>query len=195
MIAGIVLAGGRSSRMGRPKALLDAGGESFLERAVRTLKEGGCGEVVVVLDPDDRTLAAQAEGAGSRSAWGGGAGTEQIDSLRSGLRALPRAVDAALVLPVDHPLVEAATVARLIDAFRERGAPIVLPVCEGQRGHPVLFSAAVFDELLKAALPEGARSVVHAHEEVLEEVVVSDPGVLADVNTPDDYEEHLGDGS
>ncbi len=189
------MAAGQSSRMGRAKALLDAGGESFLERAVRTLKEGGCDEVVVVLDPEARTLAAQAEDAGVRSAWGDGAGAEQIDSLRSGLRALPGSVEAALVLPVDHPLVESRTVAQLIEAFRERRAPIVLPVYAGERGHPVLFSETVFSELLSPTLREGARSVVHAHKDVLEEVEVSDRGVLIDVDTPDEYEQQLGDES
>ena len=96
MIAGIVLAGGRSQRMGRPKATLKVGDETFLERAVRILGEGGCEDIVVVLGVDDPELVDLASGSGARSASSGG-GPEQIDSLRAGLRALPADVAAAVV--------------------------------------------------------------------------------------------------
>ena len=195
-IAGIVLAGGRSQRMGRPKASLEIGGETFLERAVNTLAAGGCREVVVVLNPDEPATADLVPLSGIRSTWGerdGGAGTEQIDSLRAGLRALPGGVEAAVVLPVDHPLVEPATIERLIDAFRRSRAPIVRPSWGGRHGHPVLFAAAVFAELLAGDLPEGARTVVRRHSIDLEDVEVSDRGVLIDIDTPEDLEGHIGD--
>lgn len=195
MIAGIVLAAGQSRRMGVPKASLRVAGETFLERAVRVLQEGGCQQIIVVLDPDPacRQLLERVGLPGLRPAWGGGADTEQIDSLRAGLRGLPSGTEAAVVLPVDHPRVEPGTIAALIGAFRDRGAPIIVPVLDGARGHPVLFGAAVFDELLSGRPPEGARSIVHLHEDDLEEVVVSDPGVLVDVDTPGDYEDHMGE--
>jgi molybdenum cofactor cytidylyltransferase len=193
MIVGIVLAGGQSQRMGRPKATLKAGDETFLERAVRVLKEGGCRDVVVVLNTDDPALIDLTSGSGARSAGGGG-GPEQIDSLRAGVQALPSKAEAAVVLPVDHPLVQPASVAALIGAFRSSGAAIARACYAARHGHPVLFGAAVFDELLHGNLPEGARSVVRAHAEGIEEVEVDDPGVLIDVDTPEDYEEHFGGG-
>lgn len=193
MIAGIVLAGGRSLRMGRPKALLQVGDETFLERVLRTLKEGGCDEVVVVLNVEDRIASRLISGAGARSTLGAGAGTEQIESLRAGLRALSPASDAAVILPVDHPLVEPSTVAALIDAFRARRAPILRATCEGRHGHPVLFSASVFEELLTGDTPEGARSIVRGHAGEVEDVEVEDRGVTIGVDTPDDYEEHFGE--
>ena len=88
MIAGIVLAGGQSRRMGRRKATLEVGGETFLERAVRVLGEGGCSDIVVVLGADEPELPKLTTGSGVRAARSGG-GPEQIDSLRAGLRALP----------------------------------------------------------------------------------------------------------
>ena len=105
MIVGIVLAGGASRRMGRPKALLDAGGESFLERAVSTLTAGGCDEVIVVVNSEDPEITGLVPRAGARLTFGGGVGTEQVESLRAGLRALPPGTDAVVALPVDHPLV------------------------------------------------------------------------------------------
>jgi CTP:molybdopterin cytidylyltransferase MocA len=192
MIAGIVLAGGESLRMGRPKALLAIGAETFLERAIRTLRAGGCQDIVVVLGGEDREIAGLAARTGARGAPGPGPGSEQIDSLRAGLRGLPLAAEAAVVLPVDHPLVRPTTVAALVAAFRSGGAPVVRPAMRGRHGHPVLFAAAVFDELLHGELAEGARSVIRKHAPQVLDVEVDDPGVLADVDTPDDYERHLG---
>ncbi|MFQ5878484.1 MAG: NTP transferase domain-containing protein [Acidobacteriota bacterium] len=192
MIAGIVLAAGRSQRMDRPKALLEIEGASFLARAIATLEAGGCDEVVAVCPPGVRAIGEAAESAGARVAWVGEGGGEQIDSLRAGLRTLGGGVEAVVVHPVDHPRVEPGTVAALISAFRARRAPIVVPVCEGERGHPALFASAVFPELLAGRGPEGARSVVNAHEDELEEVIVRDRGALIDVDTPEEYRRHLG---
>jgi CTP:molybdopterin cytidylyltransferase MocA len=193
MIVGIVLAGGASRRMGRPKALLDAGGESFLERAIGTLTAGGCDEVVVVLNSDDPEITELVPNAGARLTFGGGIGTEQVDSLRAGLQALPPETSAVVALPVDHPLVQARTVAALVEAFRQSSAPIVRPVHGGRPGHPVLFAATVFDELLGGGLTDGARTVVRDHAAELEDVRVDDRGVLIDVDTPADYRHHLGE--
>ena len=157
MIAGIVLTGGRSQRMGRPKASLHIDDETFLQRAVRTLAAGGCSEVIVVLNPDEQATAELVPESNARSTWGGGAGTQQIDS------------------------------------FQARGAPIVRPICQGRHGHPVVFAASLFSELLDDDLPEGARTVVHRYASQSESVEVDDPGVLADVDTPEDYQQHIGD--
>jgi len=179
--------------MGRPKASLHIDDETFLQRAVRTLAAGGCTEVIVVHNPDEPATADLVPEGSARSTWGGGAGTQQVDSLRAGLRALPETAMAAIVLPVDHPLVRPATVAALINAFQTRGAPIVRPTCQGRHGHPVVFGASLFSELLDDDLPEGARTVVHRHVNESESVEVDDPGVLADVDTPEDYQQHIGD--
>ena len=193
MIVGIVLAGGASRRMGRSKASLVIGGETFLQRAVNTLAAGGCDDVVVVLNPDEPGTADLVPDGIARSTWGGGAGTQQIDSLRAGLRAVTPEAVAAVVLPVDHPRVEATTVTALIEASNAGGALIVRPVCDGRHGHPALFAARLFAELLQDDLPEGARTVVGRHAGDSKSVEVGDPGVLVDVDTLDDFEKHIGE--
>lgn len=187
-VAGVVLAAGRSERMGRSKALLEVGGRTFLERAIGTLARGGCAEVVTVLP------AGGGSGRAGALARGSGAtvveaphGGEQIDSLRAGIAALPEAVEAAVVLPVDHPLADAATVDTLIRAFERGRAPIVRPVWRDRPGHPVLFARSLWPELADPALERGARDVVHRHAQEIEDVPLDDRGVTVNVDTPADY--------
>jgi molybdenum cofactor cytidylyltransferase len=190
MIAGIVLAAGRSRRMGRAKAMLELGGRSFLERAITALRDGGCEPVVVVTadpaaDPSDRAIVAEAERCGGRVAVNRLPGSEQIDSLRCALRALPPEARAALVLPVDVPELPAAVVGRLVDLFLRTGAPVAVLEKDGRHGHPVLFARSVWPELMSAALDGGARAVVHAH--AADRAILSIPTLPADVDTPEDY--------
>src|SRR5690606_33929109 len=153
-VAGIVLAAGRSRRMGRPKPLLDAGGESFIARAVAVLRAGGCTRVVAVVPAAGERVAQAAETAGADVARNPDADSEQADSLRLALRHVSGDVIGILVLPVDHPLVRDATVAALIRAFLERRPPVVRPVHGGQPGHPTLFDRAVLERGLAGPLPE-----------------------------------------
>ncbi|HEX7051704.1 MAG TPA: nucleotidyltransferase family protein [Longimicrobiales bacterium] len=184
---GVVLAAGRSERMGRPKALLPVDAESFLQRCIRVLQEGGCRGVIAVVPADAPDTIRLAEQSGALVVRSRSARAEQIDSLRLGLRALEDDVAAAVVLPVDHPLVEAGTVLTLLGAFREGAAPIVRPVYRGVPGHPTIFPRRLFAELSASGLPHGARSVIEAHAAEVVDVPVEDAGVVADIDTPEDY--------
>lgn len=177
--------------MGTPKALLEIDGRTFLESVIRSLSEGGCGEVVVVLgSQDEEPSRRMAEIAREQSAWveiNPIRSSEQIDSLRVGLGALSDLAEAAIVAPVDVPRISSAVVASLIAAFQASpSSVVVVPTLSGEHGHPTLFSRQVFPELLAPDLPEGARTVVHAHAAELLEVPVDEPGVLIDVDTPSD---------
>lgn len=193
-VAGIVLAAGRSSRMGEPKALLRLHGETFLERAIDILVEGGCDAISVVLGPGEaaRQPGEIARRKGAVPVENPLPDAEQIDSLRVGLASLAEAAEAAVILPVDHPLAEARTVREIIRAFRAGGQPIVRPVYNDRPGHPVLFARALWEELAGPALDEGARDVIHAHAEEILDVAIGDRGVSVDIDTPDDYRREVG---
>lgn len=188
MIGAVVLAAGGSSRMRRPKALLPfgSGGSTFLATILDTLREGSVAVVRVVVPPG------HASWAGSDAAVNPDPARGMLSSVQCGIRALPAAVDALLLWPVDHPLVKPATLAEITRAFRERGAPVVVPVHGGRRGHPGLFAARVVPEILAADPASGAREVVHAHADRLE-LPVEDAGVVTGIDTPEDYRRAFGE--
>jgi CTP:molybdopterin cytidylyltransferase MocA len=185
MIGGIVLAAGRSRRMGTPKALLVAGDETFLERITRGLREGGCSPVLVVVADAAGPIAATARLGGAGVVVNGAPSSEQIESLRCGLRALPVDVAAAVVTPVDIPDVPAALVRGLIAAFRAGDPPVVVPRADGRDGHPVLFARRVFAELEEPGLREGAREVMLRHR--ARTVGVPVERLPMDLDTPEAY--------
>ncbi|NJD09900.1 MAG: nucleotidyltransferase family protein [Gemmatimonadetes bacterium] len=189
----IILAAGQSSRMERPKPLLEIGAETFIERAIRVLGEGGCRHVVAVLNGQDAQLERLVESRGATVAVNDAAGSEQLESVRRGLRALPDGWEAVAILPVDVPLVSAQTVQLLVEAFRAQPAPVLLPFHNGVAGHPVLIGRALAAEVLEYDWEEGMRSLIMAHARDLREVRVTDPGILIDVDTPDDYWRYVKD--
>jgi molybdenum cofactor cytidylyltransferase len=192
IVGAVVLAAGRSARMGSPKPLLPCGGTSFLGAILRSLACSHVTAVRVVLGhaaADVRSAAALPDDlAVVNPAWE----TGMLSSVQCGLRALPPECEAFVLWPVDHPLATPSTVDRLIDLHVATRASVVIPVHEGRRGHPVLFSSSLRGELMSAPEALGARAVVRAHAHRLLEAVVDDPGVVADVDTPEDYERFLG---
>jgi molybdenum cofactor cytidylyltransferase len=184
--------------MGRSKALLAAGpgGETFVTRLVRTLATGGVGEVLVVVRGGDelvrRELARVAAGLAVpvRVVENAAPDLGQLSSVHAALSALAPGCNGLLIVPVDMPLVTFATVRRLLGVYHSSGAPLVRAVHAGRHGHPVIFSRAVFEALRRADPAVGARSVVRAHGAL--DVEVDDPGVVEDVDTPEDYARLFG---
>ena len=195
MVAGIILAAGRSTRMGTPKALLLApDGLTFVARLIRTLVRGGIDAPLVIGRLDDEALQAEVESAGARlvinpEADEGG----QLSSLLAGLRKADRpGVRGLLVIPVDAPMVMPDTVARLIAVFSDTSGAIIRARYRGRNGHPVIFSRSLFDELRHASRDAGAKAVLRAHHDTIINVDLDDPGVVGDIDTPEDYR-HLVD--
>ena len=107
-------------------------------------------------------------------------------SLQAGIRALPEDARGAMLFLVDHPVLRVSTVESLVSGIS--GGAIAVPVSKGRRGHPVLFSRDVFEEILDLDSHQGANVVVRRDPKRVVEVPVDDPGVLLDIDTPDAFE-------
>jgi molybdenum cofactor cytidylyltransferase len=110
----------------------------------------------------------------------------QLSSIHAAIRNLPAGTSDGIILcPVDSPIVSAALVAQLIEKFDSSGAPIVLPTFRGRRGHPAIFRASLYQELLDASLDVGARQVVWAHAPDVLEIPTEEEGVILNLNDPE----------
>jgi molybdenum cofactor cytidylyltransferase len=190
-VDGVVLAAGLSTRMRRPKPLLDVGAETFLSRAVQTLREAGCGRIWVVVNAGATWADEAAHRHDVNVVVNERPESEQVDSLRLVVERLPAETRGVLVLPVDVPLTTTETARRIVDAFVSEPAPLYLPFHNGVAGHPVLIGRELFDELLVRPLNEGVRTLIMAHAREVREVAVDDAGILIDIDTPEDYLRHI----
>ncbi len=179
---GVVLAAGESERMGRSKAMLPLGRKTFLERVLEPYSRLGV-PACVVLGANAATIRRAIAPRRVRVVQNPEPQLGPLNSLRLACRELSRA-SALIVHPVDHPLVWAATVERLLEAHRRRPDCILIPRAFGRKGHPVLFPSRFFGEFRKAPLEEGARWVVHRHEARVRLLSTADEGILANLNTP-----------
>ena len=189
MIAGIILAAGESSRMGRDKALLPLGRETFLEHLIEVLR-GEVRPLLVVLGYHAEEIAARlAPFTDVEIVRNPNYKLGQLSSLQAALRAPASGpVAGALVCLVDHPAITKEVVRAVLARFERHPTRIIIPTCRGHRGHPVLFPSRLFEELLDAPLEEGARAVVRRHAAEVELVETGEEGILLDVDRPADYE-------
>ncbi|HKV05672.1 MAG TPA: nucleotidyltransferase family protein [Candidatus Acidoferrales bacterium] len=192
-LAAAILAAGESRRMGAPKALLPFRGTTFLEHLLEATRHPRVGVTRIVVGAhaeEIRTaLPARAASIVVNAEWAKG----QLSSIQAAIRSLPeRGTAGVLVCPVDHPMISTELIARLIDEFDSSGKPIVLPTHQGRRGHPLIFRASLYQELLNASMEVGAREVVWAHAQEIREVATDEEGVVLNLNDPETMRRALG---
>ena len=196
VIPAIVLAAGRSSRMGRAKATLSAGGgHTFLTRIVRTFLDAGVDDVIVVVGHDADEIAASFSESGlpARFVMNRDYDRGQLSSLLAGLNAIDRpGVSAVLVTLVDVPLVAASTVRAVVDSYRRRRTAIVRPTSGDRHGHPLLIDRALFAALRAADPSAGAKPIVRAHASPDGDIAIDDEGAFTDIDTEEDYRNTIG---
>jgi len=183
-IVAVVLAAGSGRRMGGPKALLRFGGETFLARAARLLARPGVASVLAVVG---REAAEAPPPEGVKTAFNPRPDDGMLSSVLRGLdEAEGDGADAVLLHPVDHPLVEAATIDRVVAAL-QTGAVIAVPTHGARRGHPGGFARPAWAALRAAPADRGARAVLADHPEWVVHVP-GDAGCVQGIDTPADYE-------
>ena len=190
-VAAVVLAAGRSRRMGQAKQLLPLGGSTLLARSLANVLSSAAGPIVLVLGfaaeqiqrdtPTELlervTVMIHAEYAEGMSS-----------SLRAGLAAVGSQADAALIVLADQPFVRPETMDAMIEAYRKSSAEIVVPYFKGQRGNPVLLDRSVFPAAMNLEGDIGFRAIFGRRSGALLVLDVDDEGVLLDIDNREDYE-------
>jgi molybdenum cofactor cytidylyltransferase len=180
----ILLAAGRSSRMGAFKPLLPFGNKTVIECCIDYLREGGVGEIVVVVG--HRADDVRRRVSGVTFAVNPDPDSEMGASIAAGVRELPESAQATLIALVDHPAVPATVVKELLDSWQS-GARIVIPSWQGRGGHPVLVDLSFKPELLNLPASGGLRVLFEAHSNKVQRVPVGSPFIARDMDTWDDY--------
>ena len=185
MLAAVILSAGASRRMGSPKALVPYQGRPFLEHLLSVTNHPAIGVRRVVLGPDAEAISNSVTLAPGEIVINPDWESGQLSSIHAAIKSLPAGTDGMLLWPVDHPLVSPVLIGSLIESFLATRAPVVVPLFEGRRGHPVIFSAKVYDELLNAPPDKGARAVVWAHKTEIQDVPTTEEGCVLNLNDPD----------
>jgi molybdenum cofactor cytidylyltransferase len=191
MIAAIVLAAGQSRRMGRNKMLLPFGASTVIETVVNEVAAcAAVRDMIIVTGHQHNLLEARLAHAPVRCVFNPAyAHAEMLISIQVGLRALPADSLAALVVLGDQPRLQSDIVRRVIDAY----APdtLIIPSYQMKRGHPILIDRALWADVL--SLPDTAtlRDFIQAHAKQIRYVEVETDSVLADLDTPEDYQEAI----
>jgi molybdenum cofactor cytidylyltransferase len=187
-IAAVILAAGGSTRMGQPKLLLDWRGEPLIRWPVKTALKAGLSPVIVVTgaaaEAVERSLTGLEIELVHNPDWEKG----QSTSVRSGIEALPDTVEAVIFLLGDQPQLPVSFLEKMIAAYRSNAQsfPIFISAFQGRRGNPVLFDKSVFQELRALEGDAGGRLIFSKHPLYL--IPVEDPGMLLDIDSPEDYE-------
>ena len=185
-VAALILAAGASSRMGSNKLIEDVAGTPMVARVAHAVAASKAKPIVVVTGNQADQVKAALAGINATFAHNPDFRQGLSTSLKAGLKALPDDIDGVVVCLGDMPLVDAATIDKLIDAFNPlEGRAIVVPMHGGKRGNPVLWGKQFIAEMQALDGDQGARTLLDAHSEMLSEIAIEDDGVLFDVDTPD----------
>jgi molybdenum cofactor cytidylyltransferase len=188
LFAGVVLAAGTSSRLGRPKQLLELDGRPVLQHVLDAAAGAGLDEIVVVLGHEASAIEASIElPAGARTVFNPDFAAGQSTSLRVGLDAVSPEVDVAVILLGDQPRMGPDLITSLVDRFMGDDKPVLRPTFRGAPGHPVIAARSAWESMRAAAGDTGARDALLSMGEMVRSVEM---GTIApaDVDTWEQYE-------
>lgn len=192
MIAAIIPAAGVSSRMGRPKLLLEIEGVPLIVRVIHALKAGGVDRIVVVVAPRSQ------EGARETAKFAEDAGAE-VDllpfptpdmraTIEHGVLALDQSPPVGvLIAPADSVGLTPRLVARMVAEFRQKPDRIAVPIREGKRGHPLVLPWSEAMSIASLPASVGVNALLAARHDLVDEIEVDEPGHDEDLDTPEDY--------
>ncbi len=185
-VGGIVLAAGASRRMGSPKAFLRIRGKTFLEYALGLLEAAPCARIVVVCPPGRKNAFDQPAPSVAEVVENPLPERGMLSSLSIGFDAMPESVTHVLVTLVDTPLIRHETITHLLAECRLRADRVIVPTHDGEPGHPILIPRAIWAPMAAWQGPMGAQGFLRANPHLVSERAVPDPGILRDIDTPEE---------
>jgi molybdenum cofactor cytidylyltransferase len=191
MISAIVPAAGQSLRMGTQKLLLPLGKTTVIAHVVDALLAGGLSQIIVVRRPGDSRISEALTGRDVQFAGNPDPKGDMLSSVRCGLRVLPGDCQALMLALGDQPAITPELVRALLAAYARQPEGILVPVFQGRRGHPMIFSAKYRTEILEHHDASGLRGLLLAHPQELCEWTADSSAVLEDMDLPEDYQREL----
>lgn len=189
MISAIILAAGESKRMGRPKMLLPWGTTTVLGQVISTFRQAGVDPILVVTGGAHQQVEQVIHQYGAQSVFNDFYSSgEMLSSLQLGLTAQTDQVQATLIGLGDQPQIQVGTVELICATFRDKKSKLTVPSYQHRRGHPWLVERSLWKELLTLRSPQSPRDFLNKHAKEIEYVTVNTPTVLADLDTPQDYQ-------
>ncbi len=185
-LAAIVLAAGRSQRMGQFKPLLPFGTSTVIDHCIDNLRRGGAETIVIVLGHRASNLKQHLQGSSITFALNPDPNSEMSESIAAGVRQVSCNAKAILITPVDHPAVPPDVISTILQAW-ETGFGLVVPTWNGRGGHPVLVDSKYRKELLQLDSQRGLRGMFEAHGEEVNRLSVNSSYIARDMDTWDDY--------
>lgn len=192
MICAVVLAAGLSSRMGVQKLLLPFGDKTVIGHIVEQLLASTVGEVHVVVGHQAERISAELSGRAVTIVNNPNYESGMLSSVRSGIQSLPEECRAVMVVLGDQPSITTELINKMLKSFAATEKSILVPLYEGKRGHPVLFSRQYSDEIMTHYNDVGLRGLLHSHPEEIFELTVTTTSVLCDMDYPEDYRREIG---
>ena len=192
MICAIVLAAGRSVRMGTQKLLLPFRGKPLIAHVLNEVLNSPVKQVVVVVGRDGERLR---EALGERAislVQNPDLEGDMLSSVRCGLRALPKLCEAALIVLGDQPGIPRKLISQLADCHMQNPDGIIAPEYNGKRGHPLLIASRFFNKIIDNYDGVGLQGLLKSHPDAVRRIPVTTPEVLDDIDTPQDYQRHVG---
>jgi molybdenum cofactor cytidylyltransferase len=186
-LAAVVLSAGFSRRMGAFKPLLPFGSATVIERVIATIREAGVGAIRVVVGWNADVLIPVLDRCAVPWVRNERFADGMYASVQAGVRSLPPDVAAFFLMPGDMPLVQGGTLGRLITEWDAGPGRILYPCYQGHRGHPPLVASQYIPEILRETPPGGLRELLGRHTADARHIEVADPGILADLDTPEAY--------
>ncbi|MFN0072537.1 MAG: NTP transferase domain-containing protein [Chloroflexota bacterium] len=183
----VILAAGTSSRMGRPKLLLEWAGKTLVRRAAETALDSGATQVILVSGPRDTEMRAELADLPVMVVHNPDYAEGMSTSLRAGLSAVSPDAEGAIIMLSDQPLLSSSVVCRLAATLRGSDALIVQPRYGGAPGNPVGFHRSLFDALRSQSGDQGARALLRRRQADIDYIDIDDAEMQQDIDTPEDF--------